>query len=174
MKLKQLIALTALGLSTVAGSAHADNGFYIGGSIGNSELGFENTDTDFDLDDSDTGYKVFGGFKFTILAVEAGYVDFGNISEAGNRVDLSGYSAFGLLNLGIGPVDLFGKVGGFAWESDFKAGDIRDSEDGFDPAVGIGAGLSFGSFSVRGEYEYFDISDFDDVSMLSIGATYTF
>ncbi|MCI0505711.1 MAG: porin family protein [Gammaproteobacteria bacterium] len=172
-KLNKVIGSAALIASAIVmTSAHADSGFYIGASAGNASISGEPS-TSIDFDSDDTGYKVFGGFKFTLLAIEASYVDFGKPEQNNISVELSGYDLFGLVNIGIGPVDLFGKVGVFSWDSDLTNG-ASVNEDGTDPVYGIGAGLSFGSISVRAEYEYFDISDFDTVEMISVGASLTF
>ncbi|HEY5602726.1 MAG TPA: outer membrane beta-barrel protein [Gammaproteobacteria bacterium] len=154
-------------------SAHADSGFYLGASAGNASISGQ-PDTSIDFDSDDTGYKVFGGFKFALLAIEASYVDFGKPEQNNINVELSGYDLFGILNIGIGPIDLFGKVGVFAWDSDALVSGNSVNKDGTDPVYGIGAGLSLGSLSVRAEYEYFDISDFDTVEMISVGASLTF
>ena len=173
-KLHSLILSAALIASSfMVTSVHADNGFYVGGSVGNSSISTK-PDTNIDINSDDTGYKVFGGFKFTIFAVEGGYVDFGKVENAGDSVELSGWDLFGLVNLGIGPIDLFGKLGVFAWDADALTSGNKVSDDGTDPVVGIGAGVTLGSFSVRAEYEYFDISDFDEVSMISLGVAYIF
>ena len=82
---------------------------------------------------------------------------------------------FGLVNLGIGPIDLFGKVGVFSWDADLTNGSSIN-EDGTDPVYGIGGGLSLGPVSVRLEYEYFDVKSdsLDDIQMISLGAVYFF
>jgi hypothetical protein len=173
---KYLTAAVFVSSSAFLGTAHADNGFYLGGSLGNATIERSAPSSNVDVNSDDTGYKVYGGFKFTVLAVEGGYVDFGSPTGNNNtEVELSGFDLFGLLNMGIGPVDLFGKVGAFSWDSeDIVNGVKSESRSGTDPAYGIGAGLSLGSFSVRAEYEYFDMSDFENVTMFSIGGVYTF
>lgn len=157
---------------------HAETGLYIGGSLGNSQVGYKDPEDDLDFDGDDTGYKLFAGFQFTILAVEGGYVDFGKIEDSDYSTELSGFDVFGKLSLGLGPVEVFGKVGGFVWESDFEAASQtfsgKGSDDGIDPAVGIGAAFNLGSLGIRAEYEYFDVGDFDDVSMISVGLAYWF
>lgn len=169
--LKNLGKVIALTLPLYAATSYAESGIYFGGSFGNASVGF-NPSNDVDVKDDDVGYKLFGGIKFTLLAVEAGYVDFGQVEESGFTGDLSGFNAFGVLSMGLGPVNVFGKVGGFVWESDFEYAQDRYENDGFDPVVGVGAGLTFGNIGVRAEYEYYDIDEFDEVSMFSLGATY--
>ncbi len=153
-------------------TGHAESGLYLGGSFGNAKVGLESPNSDIDVEDDDIGYKLFGGFKFTLLAAEAGYVDFGKVEDSGFSGEISGFNAFGVLSMGLGPVEVFGKLGGFVWESDFENAQQRYKDDGFDPAVGVGAGITLGNFGVRGEYEYYDIDGFDEVSMLSLGATF--
>lgn len=161
-----------LALPLCAATGHADSGLYLGLGAGNATLDFEDPNTEIDLKDDDIGYKLFAGFKFTLLALEGGYVDFGKVEKSGFEGELSGFNAFGMLSLGIGPVDLFGKVGGFVWESDFGDAQQRYEDDGFDPVAGVGIGLRLGNLGVRGEYEYYDIDGFDEVAMLSLGATF--
>lgn len=170
--------------SIIALPTHAESGLYLGASVGNAKVGgpkdleFEVENEDLrNLDDSDVGWKIFGGLKFTVLAVEAGYVDFGVIEEGDASVEIGGFNAFGILSMGLGPVEIFGKAGGFVWESDYR--DYSDAaqrykDDGFDPVVGLGAAVTLGGIGIRAEYEYYDISEFDEVSMLSLGATFWF
>ncbi|MCR6651840.1 MAG: outer membrane beta-barrel protein [Cellvibrionaceae bacterium] len=161
----------ALALPLYAATGHAESGIYLGGSFGNATVGF-NPNSNIDVKDDDIGYKLFGGVKFTLLAAEVGYVDFGKVEKSGFTGDLNGFNAFGILSFGLGPVSLFGKAGGFVWESDFSNAQDTYKEDGFDPAVGVGAAINLGSLGVRAEYEYYDIDGFDEVSMFSLGAVY--
>jgi opacity protein-like surface antigen len=161
----------ALALSLGALHAHAESGLYLGGSFGNAKVGY-NPSSNIDVKDDDVGYKLFGGIKFTLLAAEVGYVDFGKVEDSGFSGEISGFNAFGILSMGLGPIDVFGKLGGFVWESDFETAQQRYKDDGFDPAVGVGASVTLGNLSVRAEYEYYDIDNFDNVSMFSIGAAY--
>lgn len=174
MNLKKAITQSTLAaLCTVSAQSYAESGLYLGGSFGHAKVGFEPTENrTIDINDNDIGYKLFGGFKFTLAAVEAGYVNFGRIEDASGNVEISGFDAFGVLSMGIGPVNVFGKVGGFIWETDYELLETRYNDDGFDPAYGVGASFNLGGLGVRAEYEYFDIGDFDQVSMLSVGATF--
>lgn len=173
MSLKNVVIRSALAAAcALSADSYAQSGLYLGGSVGNARVGFEPTEnTNIDINDNDIGYKLFGGFKFTLAAVEAGYVNFGKIEDASGSVEISGFNAFGVLSMGLGPVNVFGKVGGFVWESDYQLVQTTYDNDGFDPAFGVGAAFNLGGLGVRAEYEYFDIGDFDKVSMLSVGAT---
>lgn len=94
-------------------------------------------------------------------------------------------AALGLARPDFGFFGVFAKAGLTAWDAGGRSsslGGIADDlgDDGFDPAYGIGARLTFWSIEVRAEYEYFDI-DLDgpggagaDLSMFSLGAAWTF
>ena len=174
-------------LCSSAGIAGSDTGLYIGGSVGQStfELASQTSSGEsFDFSESDTAYKIFGGYNFGIiplidLAVEGSYVDFGSSSatlSTGTTIqaEISGWDAFGLAALTFGPFSVFGKAGVIAWDSDSIIGGVSASDSGSDPAYGLGAKIQFGSLAARAEIEYFDIGDLSDVYMASVGLSYTF
>jgi hypothetical protein len=161
----------------------ADNGIYLGASVGQSSVqyddSFEGTNLNFDA--SATGLKAIAGWRFLDwLAVEGNYVDLGSGDDnvLGEKVksDVNGVSLSAVGFLPVGPVDLFARVGAINWNADLEAPGlgIRGSDDGTDLTYGIGAQFRVWSLSVRGEYERFDISDADTVDLISIGVTWTF
>ena len=173
------LILSAASLPTLA----ADNGFYIGASVGQGGVDTESADFGFvteDFDGDDTGFKVIAGFRpLEWLAIEANYVDLGTASDnvAGVNVDVEtkGIDAFGVLFLPLPVVDIFLKAGIISWDIDADiAGFDSVSDDGTDLAYGLGAGVGFGNFGVRAEYERFEIEDTDTVDMISLGFTWTF
>ena len=90
-------------------------------------------------------------------------------------IDANGFDLFGLVGVNLGPVGLFAKAGLVQWDADASVnGQDVASDDGTDPAYGIGARLKFGSLEARAEYEYFDIDNVDDVSLLSASVAWTF
>ncbi|MDX2437683.1 MAG: outer membrane beta-barrel protein [Acidobacteriota bacterium] len=188
---KIVLAIVLVLAATAAPATATDKGFYIGGSIGGSSLDINDFDTDLgdlSFSDGDTTYKIFAGYRILdFLAVEAGYVDFGNPSDTVGTVEddpikvdigLTGWDAFALGILPIGPVDVFAKIGLISWDADILAtlGDLvdADSDSGTDVAYGLGVALRLGSFAVRIEGELFDVDGADDLYMLSAGATFTF
>jgi hypothetical protein len=173
------LILCAASLPTLA----ADNGFYIGASVGQGGVDTESADFGFvteDFDGDDTGFKVIAGFRpLEWLAIEANYVDLGTASDnvAGVNVDVDtkGIDAFGVLFLPLPVVDIFLKAGVISWDIDANVAGLGSvSDDGTDLAYGLGAGLGFGNFGVRAEYERFEIQDTDTVDMISVGFTWTF
>jgi hypothetical protein len=173
-----LLLLASNGAATAA-----DNGFYLGASVGNANLEIDDlagiSEADFKGDD--TGYKLIAGIRpLDWLAVEASWVDFGDAEDRIQfqsqdiplRISGDGISAFAVGFLPIGPVDLFAKGGIISWDSKIS-GDF-DDDDGTDLAYGVGAQFRVWSISLRAEYEIFDVDDVDDLSMISVGATFTF
>lgn len=174
-------------LLAISGTAIADTGFYIGGSVGDTTLqvDFDDPigDDTFTFDESDFSWKAFAGINFDLpviqLGIEAGYVDLGGPSatfasdEYG--VDVTAWDAFGVAGFNLGPVKLFGKLGVVSWDAEATiAGFEAGSDDGTDTAYGVGAAFELGSFQIRAEYEAFDISDVEDLYMLSAGFVFTF
>jgi Outer membrane protein beta-barrel domain len=173
---KAILATTLLFVSGGAAVA-ADNGIYIGGSVGNANLEIENLGgfSSADFKGDDTAYKFIVGIRpLDWLAVEASYVNFGEPEDTIEGVSLEaegdGISAFVVGFLPIGPVDLFAKGGLISWDSKVTGFD----EDGTDLAYGVGAQFRVWGIGVRAEYEIFDVDDVEDLSLLSVGATYTF
>src|SRR5829696_7163848 len=82
MKFTALIALAALAVAPLASAA--DRFWYVGAGAMESDLGLE------EFDNSATGWKVFGGYRFTrIIAVEAGYLDTGDAEQTIEGVDIT-------------------------------------------------------------------------------------
>lgn len=167
------ICLTGFFLAIPSAVAGADSGLYIGIGAGDAST----QDTGFD--ESDSAYKIFGGYNFGViplvdLAVEASYADFGNPSAGTTSAEISGLNAFGLAGLSFGPFGVFAKAGVISWDADVTSGTATSSKSGTDSAYGLGARFAIGSFSVRAEYEYFDLESDLEVGMASISGVYTF
>ena len=163
-----------VGMPTAA-VAGAESGIFLG--IGAGDATVKNDGEDFD--ESDSAYKVLFGYNFGVvpfidLALEASYVHFGNQSSDLYEAEVTGLDAFGLAGLSFGPFGIFVKAGVIDWGLDTNDGTFTNSESGTDPAYGIGARFAIGSFSVRAEYEYFDLDSDVELGMASISGIYTF
>ncbi len=174
------LAQSLMAVALVGASSLATAGSYVGLSFGEARQEYKQPDFDnnfnpsgLDLKDSDLGFKVFGGYKFTLAAVELAYVDFGKI-ESGNNTfaEASGVSAFGMLHFGLGPVGVFGKAGAFAWRSEVSVENFKDKDDGYDLAYGLGVKGGLLGINARLEYEYFNVGSSEDISMVSVGLSY--
>jgi OOP family OmpA-OmpF porin len=173
---KQILTglVATLALTTLPAVA-ADNGIYLGASVGQSGLQID----DFDYDASATGYKIIAGWRFLDwLAVEGNYVDFGSGDDRveGTKIETEadGISLSAVGFLPVGPVDLFARVGAVDWSADISSPGIGSGgDDGTDLTYGVGAQFRVWSLSIRAEYEMFDVSD-ADLDMISLGVTWTF
>ncbi len=177
----------ALFLLSAGAAQAADKGFYIGGGVTRTSIDtssqFLEDAPDFELDDDDNGWKVIGGVRLLDwFAVEANYVDFGSITSGdealGGEYELKGFDAFAVGFLSAPFVDVYGKLGVIRWDADSRitAGgvDFTGSESGTDFAWGAGVQARLGSLAGRLEYERFEVSDTDEVAMITLGVTYTF
>lgn len=141
----------------------ASPGGYVGFSLGSAD--------DDVLSESDTGYKLFGGYTANqYLGVEIAFVDLGEyenglLEQYGVAFDVVGYLPV------TNNFNVLGKLGMFAWTVDVGP----FSNDGTDLTYGLGVQYDFTNrLSFRGEWEEFaDISG-GDVSLLSAGVIYTF
>jgi hypothetical protein len=171
----------------LSGPAMADSGFYMGGSVGNTTLEATLQDPigggDFPFDESDFSWKAFGGFNFDLpvvnLGIEGGYRSLGGpsvtVATETYGIDITAWDLFGVAGFDLGPLTVFGKLGLISWDADLTiSGFDAGSEDDQDTAYGVGASFNLGSFQLRAEYEMFDVSDVEDLYMLSAGFVYTF
>lgn len=172
--MRKAILATALLVASTATMA-ADNGIYLGASLGDANIDIQQGIAQVDSDD--TGFKFIAGLRpLDWFAVEANYVNFGEAEQGQLAANTDGISAFGVFFLPVGPVDLFVKGGLITFENTVELDGFGDiyREDGTDLAYGVGVQFRLLSLGVRAEYEKFDIDDVEDANMLSIGVTYTF
>ena len=186
-----ICTLLAVAAFLTIGNAQAQSGPYIGGSVGSVTIAVDIPDEDlgevFEFDESDFAWKGFGGYNFDLgvvdLAIEGGYVDLGapsaDLLGSSVELDVNGWDVFGLLGVDIGPVGVFAKAGMVSWDASASIdGFDTGSDDGSDPAYGIGARFALGNLEIRGEYEMFDIDPEDatseDIYMLSAGLVYNY
>jgi len=213
---KTLLASGALALFTAAGGAQAA-GWYIGIGAGVSGMddldslsgadlesalgdsGFSATVSGFDTDDSDTGYRVFGGYRFNdYFAFEAFYTDLGSfdvsfagtVDDGSGPVDFSGGASAEVQGFGVYGVfsyplwagfDVMGKVGGIHWRSDMPisvttgSSTVSDSigDDGSDFAWGGGLVYHITDrLDVDLQYERFTL--LEDVDLVSANVIWGF
>jgi hypothetical protein len=181
-------ALLVSALFMLADANAAQSGWFIGGSIGQSQVEANVQDPELPelpptFDENDTAWKIFGGYSWVLaktfgLSIEGSYVNFGKPSQDTNlgQIELkpTALDLFGVASVDIGPVGLFGKVGYAWWDVDVSLGGDGFSDDGNDVVYGLGARFNLWSLQFRAEYEIYDISDIEDLTMWSIGAAWTF
>jgi hypothetical protein len=156
----------------LAPAAYADSGFFIGGAYGDADL--DVSGESFDQDSAP--YKIMAGYIFDMpvvdVAIEAAYNDFGSQEAVLGDVDADGLSAFVVGGVDFGIFGMFAKAGMVSWDAKLS-GIVNDSEDGTDPAYGVGMRLTFSSIETRLEYERFDFDD-ANLDMISLGLIWRF
>jgi hypothetical protein len=177
------IAVLVSSLLLVPAESQAEG--YLGASIGQSgvEIDAGTPIQPLSFDEEDFAWKGYGGFTFDLavvnLGVELGYVNLGgpsgDVLGSQVEVDADGFDAFGVLGVDLGPIGVFAKAGMIAWDAEITVDGLdAGSDDGSDPAYGIGAKVGLGSLDIRLEYEVFDLEDAEDVTLLSAGIVWSF
>lgn len=136
--------LFAAVLLSVFGVAHAvpplEQGWYIGGALGASELDDDNFFVDNGLnlrDDEDSSAGIFGGYKFNrYFSLESRFTYLGEFDVSGADVDTDVVSVHGVLTLPIGRQgwELLWQLGVGRINFDFPGGD----EDETVGSAGVG------------------------------------
>ena len=186
MKLHKLVLsiVTTTGLAlAVCGSAHADEGFYVGGAFGKAYLDEDINGIAIDSDSSI--YRLYGGYGFTPnFGVEFAYLDLGTFRD---DVDIGGtlvpvaVSADGFQLGGVATIPLSerlsvnGRLGFFFFDGESEAGGIIE-KDPSESRPYVGLGLAYGlneSVDLNLGVDYLDTDDADPVLAL-LGLTIRF
>jgi len=162
-----------------SGTALAGSGPYIGFHGGSSGIDVKLGGGRVRLESTDFAWKAFGGVGLgRFIAVETGYVKFGTATDQLAGIDVEqklwGWDTAGLLKINIGPIDLYGRIGGIYWKAEASVGSVGVSSDGFDVNYGGGLGVVLGKIEIRGEYVWYAVSDAGDPWMASLGLTLGF
>jgi OOP family OmpA-OmpF porin len=194
------LALATLSFSAVAaGPSNNQTPYYVGISVGQAktDTGIENLRGNVSLDESDTGYKIFGGVKLNpIFSAEVQYANLGQASLSGTtgsqfsiegdsfvftsngRLDIETQS-FGLaavagfdINSAIRP---YAKLGVHYWDAQFSGSTGGSaSEHGTDLFYGAGVEFSINkNLAARLEAENYNL-DGSDARLISVGLSYKF
>jgi OOP family OmpA-OmpF porin len=176
-KMAKGIALTLICLP-----AMAESGLYAG--IGVGEVTLKDSVAGIDIEASDTGFKVFGGYRINEYAsVEAAYLDAGTPDDTVYGVtiesDASAFQASLIWHVPVGNrFEVFVRGSLIAWEAENTATDGRlvftQDNDGADFGYGIGSAFNFTpQFGLRAEFEGAEL-DGTDLRSLSIGGVIRF
>jgi len=176
--------LRRLGVAAViallsSSTARAGSGPYIGFHGGSSGVDVTLGKDLVRLESTDFAWKAFGGVGLgRFIAIETGYVKFGTAGDQVAGIDIEqklwGWDTAGLLKINIGPLDIYGRVGGIYWKAEASVGSLGVSSDGFDVNYGGGLGVVLGKLEIRGEYVWYDVSDAGKPWMASLGLTLGF
>ena len=175
--IKSIIMGVAALFASAGANAGDQSGLYLGAGLGDTNIvGSQDLE---DLEFDSTGYKLILGYNFGLLplldlGVEGAYVNLGEEKSGSATFQQTSLNGFGIAGLSFGPIGLFAKAGFASWDAKTQIGRVTIEESGTDPVYGLGARFSLGSLILRLEYEEYDQSEFDDVSMVSASALYMF
>jgi len=164
-------------------AALADDGFYVGGSVGSASL---SDDFDgFNVDSDSTAFRLVAGWQFNdYLSVEGGYQNFGAFDQRftvnGQTVDVSlDADGFTLGGTGSLPLSdrfaLYGRVGAFFWDGDAEINNVSQARPE-DKNLYLGAGVSFalvGRLKLIVDWTRFHLDDTES-NVIALGLTYGF
>jgi OOP family OmpA-OmpF porin len=157
--------------------------FYVGGALGQSTLKAWCDPTLASCKDTDTAWKLFGGYRFNRhIAVEASYIDWGEVTATSSfgvnvAADQQSYGIGAVGSLQIGPqFTVFGKLGLLRTEQETRriSGPSPSTFQRDENELHYGLGVKYNvakNWSLRAEWEN---TDKLEVQMLSIGAEFTF
>ena len=158
---------------------------YVGVNGGETKFRDEcrRTLTQLECDRKDTGWKVYAGGKMNdVVGLEVGYTDFGRIRASGGETEAWAIPVSLVAGVPIGPVSLFGKVGGLYGRTDVSASasTLLDTghKSGWGWTYGAGAGFNVTkNVQIRADWDRYKL-DFAggrrDVDMLSAGVALRF
>jgi len=189
MTKKALWTVVGLALLSLAVTPVFAGEFYVGGALGQASTDVpEASGSGVTVDDSATGYKVFGGYNVAkYFSVEGSYVDGASVNiDAAPYTSSIETSGFAFRAMGVLPLrerlSLFADLGMYMWNGDATISDgnstASGSEDGTDPVYGIGMGWQvIPKGNVRVEIERYEASvegTSMDTDMISVGFAYKF
>jgi OOP family OmpA-OmpF porin len=177
-----------------AAAAQEENrGAYMGFSVGSFSYEEEDEELGLAIDDTSTGYRLMGGYRFSDnFAVEGGWGKTGDIQDSYTQsippfgdftLDISGeYEVMTVRALGIIPfekVSLLGGVGFYDADLDLTVGisgfgdaSATDSDSGATLVGGFEFNLE--RVDIRTELEWFDVDDGAEAFDLSVGVLFNF
>ena len=177
-----------LAVSAPAAAQQSDMGFYIGGAYGMSSFDIDTTGiTNPSVDDSDSGFKIFGGYQFSRnWGVEVGYVDFGKAGISGSILGIPftgdlGVTALTVAGTGTMPMNesfsLLGKVGMWNWDAKANVAALGTAGSASDSGTDLffGVGLRYNLSKNLGlQLEVEQYSGDDSITYTSLGLRYKF
>ena len=180
--MRKIILTTLFSVLILLSANSFAQGIYLGAGIGNTFFSSEINDAldqAKEISDNSTAWKLFAGYHITsFLNIEGGYRSFGNINSDvdGDLYEskTSGWDVEAMGRFKIVIIDLFAKAGAMFWTNDVNFLGQSSNDSGTDFFWGIGAGVHLGPLGVRLEWESVEISGSDNLSMVSLGATFGF
>jgi OOP family OmpA-OmpF porin len=159
-----------------------DEGFFLGGGLGNYSAEIDNVDdADFDFDEDESASRIFAGWRFNnFFAAQVDRYDFGEAANAPALLNVSadtkGWAPSIVGTFPLGPVELFirGGIVFYDVEVSIDGGRVFD-ESGEDPVYSAGIGFTvLERLNLKLEYEVVEISEYDDAEAVWLSGAWRF
>jgi opacity protein-like surface antigen len=164
-----MLGAAAMAVSAGAVAQQADTGWYVGASIGQSDLDI----------DKDTAWKASIGYQMNRnLSVEVGYTNLGEVSETVLGVTASAEAtAWEVIGLYKFPVanqfSVYGLAGIAMAEVEARAGGVTVSDDSTELTFGVGAQYDVSrNLGVRAQWQRYGADE--DIDVISVGVVFKF
>jgi len=200
--MKKILISTSLCMVLAGSLAANDKNWYTGLSYGQGNANTGVNAITASLDEKDSGYKLFGGYKFNkYFSTELFYTDLGSASLSGNNGDTFSYAGstytfntnnanitFDAKTIGFSGVasypvhkyfEPFVKIGLHRYDIKAKVNGSNFTASASDTGIDLVYGLGFNipineSFDIKAEYEKYDLDEYNDTKFLSVGIAYKF
>ena len=169
-----MLGAAAMAVSAGAIAQQADTGWYVGGSIGQSDLDI----------DKDTAWKISAGYQLNRnLSVELGYTNLGEVSEsafgATASFEATAFEVIGLYKFPVAnQLSIYGLAGiamveGEATVSIPGLGSQSTSDDSTELTFGVGAQYDFSrNMGARLQWQRYGADE--DIDVISVGVVVKF
>jgi len=188
----------ALGIIASAPAMSQEAGWYLGGALGRAEARQGCEGVTVSCDDTDTGWKIFGGYQINRnFGVELGYADFGENTASGvisgvavnATAEMTAWDLVGVASIPFGGrFAAYGKLGFYRGDVEVRAtasvpgfsATAQADDQNTDVTFGFGLKLDISrNLAVRAEWQrYNNVGGSDtgesDIDLLSIGLLYRF
>jgi opacity protein-like surface antigen len=164
-----VLGAAAMAVSAGAVAQQADTGWYVGASIGQSDLDV----------DKDTAWKATVGYQINkTFSAEVGYTNLGEVS--GNvlgipvDVEATAWEAIGVGKFPVGnQLSVYGLVGIAMVEVEASSGGISASDDSTELTFGVGAQFDVSrNLGVRAQWQRYGADE--DIDVISLGVVFKF
>lgn len=183
--MKRLL-LVLISVTCVYSQIYAQEGLYLGGSIGSSFVNQTLGDAidgahidDLQIDKSNFAWKAYLGYKLSQnFSIEGGYRNTGKAEDKADNQTIStktkGWDVAALGKVDIAILFVFAKAGAFFYNTENQVGDLIFGENDTAFLWGVGAGVNLGGLAIRLEWEDLGTSNPESLSMLTAGVTFGF
>jgi OOP family OmpA-OmpF porin len=160
-----MLGAAAMAVSAGAVAQQADTGWYVGGSIGQSDLDI----------DKDIAWKASLGYQINrTFSAEVGYTNLGEVSELGVTAEATAFEVIGLAKFPVAnQLSIYGLAGIAMAEVEVSSPLGSVSDDSTELTFGVGAQYDFSrNMGARVQWQRYGADE--DIDVISVGVVVKF